>query len=487
MLSGSLNKSDIMARYLALPNELKDLIPLSNQDIARLSQTSKAMRAALVPRLYKRISMHWEAFETPPPISGVVMAILRSPDIAESVEEIDLCGKNYRESFYNPDYRGRFEKPGTPEYFCEKKPKLDRSFPDCIPLLEKATHSMKLSQKQYKWILGSEDALDFVIAAVIVHCPNLKVLHLDSAFVQENRFLGWVLSHYLGIYTGDSPSVLTKLEKVQIAKHVSWKDLKYRQGVGIGTLLSCLPFFYIPSLEVFSVPLPNAGFVTTLSDLWSYKVLPISNIQRLDLHHTRLKTLALTYLLAQTPRLKSLVYDHWYFGGDPGSRYDCTELRRALELVGHTLEELVISVEPYDGECPDRISEATYLKDDKGLESLSFMLCLIKLETSLPILLGWTKNPNLRLGDSLPRSLEEFCIRDDFVKLDPETEQPEEITAQIRGWLETKAWKKSTPNIKEIRLTLRDYYNEWSLEARKTVVGIGETEGLQCWYDKYPG
>lgn len=476
-----------MARYLALPNELKDLIPLSTQDIARLSQTSKAMRAALAPRLFRRIEMHWEALESPPPISGVVMAILKSPDIAESVEELDFRGANYGKKVHNPSSNSCTE--GIPIHFCEKYPKVDQDLLGCRNLLEEAMSDMGLSQDQWKWILGSKDVLDFVIAAIIVNCPNLKILRLESAFLRKNGFLSWILIHYLGFITGNSPTVLRKLQKVYFAQDVKW--CSHGQTTMRVPLAFYLLFFYLPSLETFSVPLPDrpksnlfpVGRVAYLS--WPYETVPLCAVRRLDLHHTSAKPSALLFLLPQTPLLKSLKYDHWYYKPESQTPlFDCIELRDSLEFVSNTLEELIISIEPYD-DLPCQTNEwPWWMKDDKGLYSLAFLSRLTKLEISLPVLLGWAQDTGLGLEDVLPHTLEDFCIRDDFLETWGMIWEPENTTAKIRGWLETKAWEKSTPNIKRFGLRILNSDAEWHLQARNTVVEICEAEGLQCWYEK---
>ena len=84
-----------MAGFSALSNELLDLMPLSPVHLSRLSQTSKTMHQAFLPRLYKRVSLHWEALKPAPPILNLLRTILSSPDIAAMVEELHLSAKRY--------------------------------------------------------------------------------------------------------------------------------------------------------------------------------------------------------------------------------------------------------------------------------------------------------------------------------------------------------------------------------------------------------
>lgn len=84
-----------MAGYLALPEEIKDLIVLSSRDLSCLSRTSKAMHKVLLPRLYSQMSLRWEAFKSPPRVLSLLKALAQAPDLAEKVEELSFYGENY--------------------------------------------------------------------------------------------------------------------------------------------------------------------------------------------------------------------------------------------------------------------------------------------------------------------------------------------------------------------------------------------------------
>jgi len=142
-----------MAGYLALPNELKNAIELSQQDLSRLSRTSKSMHKAILPQLYKCISLKWEAFKAPPRISALLQACMRSLGTAKHVQELRFYGKGYRERIDNPERKLRPTQKNVPQYIFEPKPKADRAITGSKPLLEKAMRDMRLSDNERKLVL----------------------------------------------------------------------------------------------------------------------------------------------------------------------------------------------------------------------------------------------------------------------------------------------------------------------------------------------
>lgn len=466
-----------MAGYLNLPNEIKDLIDLSQKDLSRLSRTSKRIRKAVLPQLYKRMTLSWEAFQPPPHVWSAFQAI-QSPELAELVEELQLCGNGYREDVPNPERQGRktLSRKEVPEYLFEAKPKLHRTTAGSGLAMKRALGCLGFKEDDWKpsTMSGGEEELDFVIAAIIVRCPNLKLLSLGAAFIHANTFLPKVLHHF--IVLKNNPSALTKLEKVCLAQ-----DLPPYSNTRVRPLefplSSYLPFLCLPSLRAFSAPLPDQ-FCDLLEprNIWPTISPPSCAVHTLDLHMTRATPATLSLLMANLPILRVLKYKYWCRAGQ---RLDCTELRNALS--GSRLTELVISVEPYTTAAEEIDEMGPWTVDAQGLGSLAFMPSLTKLEMSLPILLDWRGGSYLK--DTLPPNLEELCLGDEFIHYSGMFWDEEMTVKEVRRWL--KASKSCTPHIKKFGLRLsHSQMDEWGAQPRNALMNMCDRKGLEFWFEK---
>ena len=320
-----------------------------------------------------------------------------------------------------------------------------------------------------------------------MHCPNLRLLQLGVDLLHENTFLLKVCHHYFGLETGTSISVLTKLERVHLAQDIRYGS-SYDKSKPLTLALSlCLPFFYVPSLETFSTPLPDSiGYhrPPLPRTEWPTSTLPISVVRKLDLHNTRAKPSTLAFLLAQTPHLRSLRYNHWCDDMDR-EKLDCAQLRNALHSVSSTLTELTISLDPFSNEAGATDEISTWIVDQQGIGSLAFLPHLTKLEIALPILIDWSGESGLSLEDVLPSALKALCLRDDCLNYHRMiwTEAP--TIEVVRRWLENRAWKKHTPSMKRFGLRLvHSRPDEWVMQARNALEYICESEGLEFWFEK---
>ena len=493
-----------MASYLILPNELKDLINLSQQDISRLSRTSKSMRKALLPQLLKRISLSWEQSEPPPCISSLLRLVLQSPDLAMNVEELNFYGIGYKIGdpegkghcawrYITEDGYGYYQSQdyGDEEYQDEERPEVDGSVTGCKPLLEKAIRSMKLSEDKQGLMLGGLGELDLIIALIIVNCPNLKVLRLGVNFLHRNTFLTNTLHHFLGLEAGSSTCALAKLEKVYLAKDMLGWFRVVEEPVVI-PLSSCLPFFYLPSLEIFSMPPTDRLLVSTSPSPpteWPTTTPPISAIRRLDLHSTRVKPASLAFILAQTPHLENLRYNYCCNDG----MLDCTGLRSALDFVSGTLTELIIAFEIYEYEsCEEEHVPSSWRKDDRwniGVEgpgSLAPLSRLTTLEIALGVLLGRKRDDvGLGLEDVLPSGLEEICVRDDCMRDWGMRWEDEETIEEVGRWLKSKSRKTCTPSIKRLGVRVCETgYEQWGEQWQNSLEQICEAEDVKFWFER---
>jgi hypothetical protein len=478
-----------MAGYLALPNEIRGLIVLSPRDLSCLSRTSKAMHKVLLPRLYKQISLRWEAFKSPPRVSSLLEALAQAPNLAEKVEKLSFYGENYLTRVASIKQEQFPYQRKILTYLVDAKPKANVDGIRIEPLLQRAKRNTRLSQAEWDSVLGGQDMLDIMTAAIIVLCSNLRVLYLDSGFLNRNTVLTKIIHHYFLNYDNEcSTPAFVKLEKVYLGQDLSsWDSTNLK--LPEFPLSACLPFFYLPSLELLSAPLPDSIRVSRLSILptvWPATTPPACTVHTLDLHASRAKAATLSIILAQTPHLQSLHYEYWpWLEAWPEERLDCTEVRRALESLSHTLTELTISLNPFSSRADEVEEGVVWIEGGRGIGSLGFLSRLTKLEIALPLLLSWEGDTGLGLKDVLPPNLEDMCIRDDCISHTGNVFCEERTIKEVQCWIGSKVWRKCTPNLKRVGLRLcTSTGDDWSKESRKTIMDICEQEGLEFWFVK---
>lgn len=326
-----------MADYLALPNETKDLIVVSPQDLSCLSRISKAMHMVLLPRLYKQIALRWEASKSPPRVSSLLETLAQAPDLAKKVEGLALYGEDYliRAASVSGEqfpYLGK-----VMSYLVDAKPKANANDVKIERLLQRARRNRvrvtRLPQAEWSSLLEGQDTLDIKAAAIVVLCPNLRVLYLSSAFLNQNKGFSKIIHHHHLNYENEcATTAFTKLKKVHLGQ-----DLSSWNAINLELLnfpiLAYLPFFCLPSLELISAALHDSiggsglsppsivGPTTTTTP-------PACNVSTLDLHTSRARAGNLSLILANTPHRKSLRYEYWpWMEARPKERLDCTEAR----------------------------------------------------------------------------------------------------------------------------------------------------------------
>jgi hypothetical protein len=478
-----------MAGYLALSNEIKDLIVLSSRDFSRLSRTSKAMREVLLPRLYNKISLRWEAFKSPPRVSNLLETLAQAPDLAEKVEELSFYGENYLTRVASVEQERFPYERNILSYLVDAKPQANVDDTSIEPFLQRARRNTSLSQAEWDSVLSGQDTLDIMTAAIIVLCPNLKVLYLGSGFLNHNTVLARIIhNHFLNYDNECSTPAFMKLKKVHLGQDLSsWNstNLKLLEF----SLSACLPIFYLPFLEQLFAPLPDSTGVSGLSPpttAWPTTNPPVCTVRTLDLRKSRAKAATLSFILAQTPHLQSLhcEYCPWLEAGSE-ERLECSEVRRALEPLSHTLTELTISLNPFSSRADEVEEGVVWIKGGRGIGSLTFLSHLTKLEISLPVLLSWEGDTGLKLKDVLPSSLEDICIRDDCISHTGNVFDEERMIEEVQGWIGSRAWRKHTPNLKCVGLRLcASTGDDWSKESRKVIMDICEQEELEFWFVK---
>jgi hypothetical protein len=346
-------------------------------------------------------------------------------------------------------------------------------------MLQEAMCSLELSEQDLALALD-QDTLDTMIATIIVSCPNLKVLHLHSLFLFQNTVLSKVLYHFVSRNPGGSAPALRKLERVYLSQEPSFWCKTERRLLEV-QLSPYLSFFHLPSLRFFFASLPDRkeSVDRACPSDWPTSRLTVCAIRKLILPASRAQPTTLAFIIKQTPHLRSLIYDHC-----TKERVDCMELRHALKFVSHTLTELVIAISSYG--CRSRVGErSSWTEGAQGIGSLAFLSHLTKLEIALPILLNWRGDGGMKLKDVLPYTLEDFCIRDDFVDSDGNAFDEFQTVEEIQNWIGSKVWQRCTPNLKRVGLRLDQSVDlHWLKEPRNKIRNICEMEMLDFWFAK---
>jgi hypothetical protein len=89
-----------MAALLTVPEELLDAITthLARADISSLARTCKALWHSMVPRLFRVVSMTWDAdqsWRSAPRITSLLRTLVNRPTVAAKIEHVELQARNY--------------------------------------------------------------------------------------------------------------------------------------------------------------------------------------------------------------------------------------------------------------------------------------------------------------------------------------------------------------------------------------------------------
>lgn len=116
------------------------------------------MHEVLLPRLYHQISLHWEAFKSPPRISNILETLAQAPHLAEDIEEISFYGKNYLTRIVSVKQEQFPYQRKIRSYLIDAKPKANVDDFRIEHLLQKTKRNTRLSQAEWavvriRWIL----------------------------------------------------------------------------------------------------------------------------------------------------------------------------------------------------------------------------------------------------------------------------------------------------------------------------------------------
>jgi hypothetical protein len=191
--------------------------------------------------------------------------LAQTPSLAEKVEELSLYGESYftRVAIVKQEQFPYQRK--ILSYLADAKPKANAHYITIDPLLQRARRNTRLSQKEWDSVLGGQDTLDIVTTAIIVLCPNLRVLYLDSGFLNHNTVLARIIHHrFLNCDNECTTPAFMKLKRVYLGHDLSLWDSTNLKLLEF-SLSACFPIFYLPSLDLLSAPLPDSNGFPGLS------------------------------------------------------------------------------------------------------------------------------------------------------------------------------------------------------------------------------
>ena len=165
-----------MSALLDAPEELLDAITtyLPHTDIFSLARTCKALWHSTGPRIFRTISMTWDANKvrpSAPRITSLLRSLVKSPRNAARIEHVELQACNYE------PYEGREHEAGGRPANCHAY-RLQASDK---PVFERNLTRMGLREVD-RWLSSTFEANDLraLMAVLLMRCTRLKSLNMAS-------------------------------------------------------------------------------------------------------------------------------------------------------------------------------------------------------------------------------------------------------------------------------------------------------------------
>lgn len=392
-----------MATLASFPNELLHAIvrSLDSGDVAAVSATCHALRAAVKPVLYSDIRLVYpnDYGSKPASCDWRVAALLRTlvtdPETGGLVRRFEMsCPTVYR-----PSACRQLSQAKPPDVWSESE----------LLQVKQALEGMCLSDRA-SWedhLMRSD--VTAVVAMIIWHCPGLRSFNVNWRYLFANGLALDMLAHAI------PQGRFANLQSLVSPFPYRWKRVPHQHP------LQFLAFFYLPRLKTLDFALPHP----TREDRAALRAQPdmtqhwplVAMPPPAALHLTRLllglrDTLheVVPLVLSWTPNLKHL-YLHYELD-DATPPLDMEQLRHGLERVAGTLETLVIRLQLFITQ--DNVDP---LKGTLG--SLRSLHSLQTLDVSLGTF--FDRSPDipegqhhLTLADTLPPNLEYLAINDDI-------------------------------------------------------------------------
>ncbi len=423
-----------MGDFGKLPLELREAIlaDVTKVDLSALSCTSKWMRDAIEPNLYRDIEWDWGDSDLHHrPVHLLVRTLLIRPTLSTYVKSVDFAGgKPFRE--FQSSFMNVRLGPTCSVWTVEDVPDFSKQE---MRLAIRLIHSLRLSCVDL-WLQElKRGEVDVFVALLLAQSYNLRRLRLDFEF-QTTKFVGSLLGR-AALRSGHCP--FSALETVDYSGDINDKVSPFMDHTIDFTQV--LELFRLPSIQSMRMALP------VYSIPWTEQNSPTTfTLTSLVLHHTQLSEIDLGHLLRASPNLKSLEFHLWYNlsssyrqRGDRQIYLDCVDLSTSLAFVRASLQHLVVDIGfGYHGRV---------LAPSEGmngrLDGLQHFVKLSSLEIPSIMLLGWdldkwTPEIPRTLADVMPPNLSQLCFTDHLTHLEGNPWNDEHLLSLIEAYLEAR-------------------------------------------------
>lgn len=398
--------------FSTLPPQLIILIveepSLESYDIYAISSLCRRLRMLVLPYLYRTIS--WSSFPKKVnssscgrPIHLLLRSVLESPRLGAFVWFFEL-GPTAEALITGPSPNSLWE-PGE-EIFKSNIKKMIWEF----------VHTSSLPQPA-RWIAALEAGnVNAFLALLATRFPSLQRLDLGVDYLIDGGFLGLIFRHlWLQRFASVHSFGFSNLHQLRIGFLGSIRARKlpsrYR---GYQTLSS----FYLPCIKSLDTVIFSDRYF-----FWPMQQPPpyAFGLTSLDLTCYWSDGAILKHILAVTPNLQSLKYNHWldlsYTPGGSYSEYlDRHELGLALGQIRRTLKHLTIMIKGYWPPETYKYKQETPLYNPqmdlaKGYFCLQKFSQLDSLSLPFVIMFGYSPLPPLEMSRRPPVGLPELTRR----------------------------------------------------------------------------
>ena len=418
---------------------------LRQVDLRSVCLVHPSLRLLAEPLLYATVRLPY--YDSKPHlITLLVRSILRRPELAAHIRTLSLQGGDHSQ----PSWDEKVPRKAVDEADLQEAVSLVAG--TCLPYRD-------------RWIFElRQGSLDAYIALLLLRLPHLQRFHLGHVFFLENELIGLVLRSVLYGPRSDWLEVdvsrsLLELRTVSLIRKGPYQMMRTNRNTE-----ETLPFFCLPSLEGMIVSIDNPLPLTPALPWPTAQPPSAASLVSLSVRGT-MRESHLGQLLAVTPCLRSLHWI-WRFIPDREDQYnnpviDLDRLMPALAHVKETLTGLTIGALSH----PANLAPIPPpLRLQGSIRALAGFDRLTHLFIPLVFFTGFSLPARERLGECLPRNLEELTLTDDlYIDVDI-NEIWDEVghTDTIVAWLEdVESW---TPRLRKLCLVLQACDSEISFE-----------------------
>ncbi|KAJ3549755.1 hypothetical protein NM208_g346 [Fusarium decemcellulare] len=438
-----------MATLLHCPREVIDAVLelLTVAELSALCLTHGALRILAEPYLYAKVEWTWKDFKkTPPPIRFLLETLLRRPELSLHVRSLVVRGAHY----------------GS---FSGFLPKLTISLSE-LPRVVNFIQSTAVPFVDLWETEARRGTIDAYFAALVAQLPNLTHLFIGKNIARESTLFGMMLRSALFHPVNHRLPQFKQLQRVTFRR-------TYEHSLHVVDPADALSLFYLPAVKHLSVSIENP---TTVS-AWPAYTPDVSNITSLSINMLREPHLA--SILRETKSLKKLNYK-WNY--DPQLRrsnpfmtpvINLGQVADALSFVGGTLTDLTLRAS-----CELEGIVYPSLEMQGSLKSITERLDKVtRLQAPWAFLVQLSPEPEARLEDAMPASVEHVIISEDLWRLECNELDHDDVLDLIKLWL--NQGMGSTPCLTRISLGFAELSRWLSRKMHPKVADLCAPFGIE--------